>query len=206
VEARLLDWADGRAAERVAEEGRFDVVLGSDLVFASNGDVHGSLAELLKKLLGRPGAVCVLAHERRDESVDEAFFGLLKDGGLVEREVEREDDGIRLVVLEGAAPAPAAPPPADPPPAITPAQAVRDAGLLLKKVVRLRGTASVVDLPAGRIDLSEGGAKVVVSLAQAGVEGGVEEGAEVLVEGRVMKKARRTFFEASAVIEVKRPT
>lgn len=60
---------------------RADVVIGADLVYASNADVHTALAAVYAGLV-RAGALAFYAHERRNATVDAAFLKNLLRNGL----------------------------------------------------------------------------------------------------------------------------
>ena len=78
-EVVALDWL--AAADALTNLGRFDVVIGADLVFASNAAVHAALADVLANVLAH-GAECWLSHETRDVNVDTAFFAALQARGV----------------------------------------------------------------------------------------------------------------------------
>ena len=100
-ESNLIDvvevnWEDG-ISKLVQHE--YDVILGTDLVFPSNSEVHLSLARMLAELL-RCGSVAYIAHESRSVRTDEEFFNCLRINCIsIEDIVREENDGIRILKL-----------------------------------------------------------------------------------------------------------
>lgn len=91
-----LDWTAPR------DDVHAEVVVGADLVYASNADVHTALAVLYARLV-RAGATAFYAHERRNATVDAAFFkNLLKNGlhvGALRHNLESHDIDIYELTL-----------------------------------------------------------------------------------------------------------
>ena len=92
-----VNWEDG--ISKLLEKQKFDVILGTDLVFPSNSEVHLSLARMLAELL-KFGSVAYIAHESRSVDTDEEFFSFLRGNCIIIEDVIRDvNDGIRILKL-----------------------------------------------------------------------------------------------------------
>jgi hypothetical protein len=68
-----------------------------------------------------------------------------------------------------------------------------------KQITTVAGCIVLLDLSLDRMDISDGGAKIIVQVAQVPSMDRLTEGSRVLVTGRVKKQQRRTYIEAEAV-------
>ena len=87
-------------------------------------------------------------------------------------------------------------------PLISVREAIRDAGILLKKEITVTGVVSLYDAAVHRLDINDDGAKLICDVERAvGLDGGaLEQGVTVRVTGKLMKRQRRTYLSTVDVI------
>jgi SAM-dependent methyltransferase len=91
VDVAELDWAAPGAL------GTFDRIVGTDLVFASNADVHGALADLLATLV-RGAVAYVVSEVREGGGAEGALVDALRRRGLAvtRRHADKVPDELRV--------------------------------------------------------------------------------------------------------------